>query len=370
MPTPPPKRARIRRRRFVAMLLVSLALHAVLLRWLTRHAPPAIAVLPRVSEFTLVYPTLSPAPVAVTAPPRAHRANGGTHSAEIGRGGTHSADSAANDIDDPNGGTHSADANSTDAVAEAPRASPLLKALSLAQLGGVRSDKWQGDTQQVPAAPSSLADKNAEGTALVQGWLIADGARDRVTRGAIHPYFNELGKALRTAAAHPPAFSGAHTMLTSFAHDYFSNAAAFGKSGIGASSPQGDGRIVALVELRQAADGAFQASLLLESSGSPAFDAHVLKSLPGAAAQLEAPMLAEGGLHPNGLRSVWAFEGSVRDLVDSAAKPTLKAKNLPLALLAPIGLLSGRMDQVVQSAGALGLLKTVYECSPRLVAVY
>lgn len=346
------------------MLVVSFGLHVIALRWLSR-GPVAPPLSPRVTEFTLVYPKLVP-PIATFLPTHPRR---GTHPADsLLRGGTHPADLApaapVAGTDLP-GGTHPAEI-----ADDAPRASRLLKPLSLAQLGSFRSDRWKGETQNAPAAGQSLAQKNAEGTALVQGWLIADGARSRVSHSAVHPYFTELAMALKKESGHPPAFSAQHSVLSSFAHDYFANAAAFGKTGISASAAQGDGRIVALVELRQTAEGAFQASLLLESSGSPGFDAHVLQALPKAANHLRAPLLEEGGLHATGLRSVWAFEGTVRDVPDPSAKPTLKAKNLPLALLAPIGLLSGRLDQVAQSAGALGMLKTVYDCTPHLVAVY
>jgi hypothetical protein len=348
-----------RRAWFAAAILVSLGLHVLILRALNR-APPVAAPAARVAEFTLVYPPLSSPEKNVSR--KSASAKSARH-LPPGRPPALAAPATAADAGEgESGGIHTADLSE-----DAPRVGGL-RLLSLAQLSAIRSDKWRGDTQQTAPEAQTLAEKSAEGTARVQGWLITAIAQARAQHGNVHPYFNELALALREASKNPPSFSHQHSLLGAFAREYLASAANYHNPGAPQVSEE-DGHIVALVELRQSAEGAFQASLLLESSGSPGFDAHVLSALPNAASHLRAPLLEFGGLHANGLRSVWAFEGSVREIVDTA-HPSLQAKNLPLALLAPVGLLSGNMKQVAASAGALGLLKTVYDCEPHLVAVY
>ncbi len=133
-----------------------------------------------------------------------------------------------------------------------------------------------GATLRAPASRPSNAQIAAEVQASLQHFFAEENAHHRVERGLLHPYFSELQKALAKSAAHPPAFSGDHSLGKSFVREWLANAQSYGAGGTPNASWTDDGHIVTLVELRQNKQLDFEASIIDASSGSEAFDQHVL----------------------------------------------------------------------------------------------
>jgi len=121
------------------------------------------------------------------------------------------------------------------------------------------------------------------------------------------------------------------------------------------------------VEMRQAADGKLQGLLLLQASGNKEFDRYVLASAPLALEGLDGPPDAGAGIHEDGIRTQWAFEGRVvlrRKLKDVDAK---YAANVPLALL---GLMGGTFEETTGEIQVADFANPQFTCAVKLLRVY
>jgi hypothetical protein len=274
----------------------------------------------------------------------------------------------------------------------------------------------RNDPSELPD-PAAVAAYNAErARARVGGWISDDLAEIRVANGAVDGYFQDVRRKLEQAAAKPPAFN-TQPITEQLVSQYTTSARNYGATGSPfAGAPDtarkdevaldeqartdlsrgalqkttaqqlrtfgragqslrdfADGKmtngLLALVELRQARDGKLLGHLLVESSGSPVFDAHVMKSAPAALAELAPPPATGAGLHEDGMRSLWAFEGKVTY--------TKKIQDVKLdeswwyhAATLPLGLLTGGFDETTGDVYVVDLTDPQYSCKVRLLRVY
>ncbi len=238
--------------------------------------------------------------------------------------------------------------------------------------------------------PGRQALLDAEGAAVkskVDGWMADGAAEARVNGGIVDDYFGQMKRNLEAKLDKPgDVLSG--SFVKDFAQAYGHAAQQYAATGnpyrqgeVVGSAPEIDGDtplatmaqryqgsttedaakrfaqgrmlrdfadgkfgqgLIAVVELRQGADGHLLSAKLLEASGSAEFDAHVMKVAPQALSLLGPPpdhvKVAEGGL-----KSHWAFEGHI------VYKRKLRETNLVqdgwyLALAGMSGLMTGDFD--------------------------
>lgn len=205
-----------------------------------------------------------------------------------------------------------------------------------------------------PEAPGVRADRARH---TVDGWLADGAAEDRVAEGLVDDYYRSIGKSVEGAFADTEkqvrvkrgkGAVGAENAFLAWA-DSASRYAETGspterspdiedmqaRYGLGPSSVGPDpgvneqqrrvsptasalpwfdgssGGLVVIVEIRQQGDGKLLDVAIKRSSHDPDFDAWVLAEIPEGLAKLPPPPDFGPGLHKDGLRSVWAFEGKV-----------------------------------------------------------
>src|SRR5690606_5565377 len=81
------------------------------------------------------------------------------------------------------------------------------------------------------------------------------------------------------------------------------------------------------VRIEQGPDGSVHAVSLVKGSGNVDFDRHVLSVAPRSIATLPPPPKEGSGIHPDGMRSHWAFEGHLR--LDKKLKDFRIPQDLP-----------------------------------------
>jgi hypothetical protein len=224
---------------------------------------------------------------------------------------------------------------------EAPSGSPW---------GGVTIHNGPGAE---PDRETMLAESKRKAEEMIQGTIAETReiqAHKRVDLGIVDDYFRSLRHQLEKSASHPQPFdkpSFLKDVGESLAKNWTSSASNYGKTGnpypdqvaplypptaLGDPSvlgPQNTGgmpapgvasfqfvaesgaALKALVELRQAQDGKLLATILIKSSGNAEFDAHVIRAAPDALKDLPPPPPDGEGIHATGIRSLWAFEGSI-----------------------------------------------------------
>ncbi len=268
------------------------------------------------------------------------------------------------------------------------------------------------DPSELPDPQAVAAYQAEQARARVDGFARDELSVVRVESGAVDGYFNALHHRLQQGASHPPLFGDADKLAQlpkTWVNSWAPAAQRYGAGQLPYStqgqpnpvpsavqeaadrgSPQarefaqlltvgaglrdlGDGKMgsnmEAVVELRQAATGALLEALLLRSSGSQPFDAWVLDVAVKAVPLTLAPPDAGLGIHPDGMRSVWAFSGkvvyrrSVRDV-------NIKDDWWYFALAAPLSAITGHFDEVTGEADYVDLRHPSFECKTRLLQVY
>ncbi len=271
----------------------------------------------------------------------------------------------------------------------------------------------------------ALAEMNGEkARRKVQAMAIDDLAAMRVRGGVVDSYFSDMRKVLQKGTENPPKFTeGAtfvHDLLSAWApgaSQYAASGNPYGQGKVGEGSPEramqdpindgasrpgsaeaevaarraatdrlrefADGRfgdgIIALVEIKQTREGVFEKANLVRSSGNRLFDQHVMKTAPDAINHHAPPAPSQGvGLHPDGIRTVWAFEGRVifkhkvkrdqltaRDWAGLAGMQALSALTnnwVPGAL--------GNFDETTGELEIIDLTKPRFVCNVRLLRIY
>jgi hypothetical protein len=265
---------------------------------------------------------------------------------------------------------------------------------------GGHTTQGSGDERRDPAAEAALVKKR------VDGFLHDELATRRVESGLVDSYFGTMRREMETAAQNPPAFDP--QLVRNFVKSWASAAEAYGTNRAAAEStghidsisplgrakqeqPGGhldslsrtydqgaalrsfaEGRqssLMAIVEIHQSAKGKVQGTLLLQSSGNSAFDAHVITSAPMAIAGLADPPASGAGIHPEGIRSTWSFEGRVvyqkklRDI-------DLKKDWWYYAVTAPLALVTGSFDETTGDIYTTDFRNPKFACKVKLLRVY
>lgn len=258
----------------------------------------------------------------------------------------------------------------------------------------------------------------------VQEFIASELAASRVRGGAVDSYFGDLRKTLQKRAENPPKFTAGPTFVHDLVSAWTPGAQKWAKTGnpygegkepgslaqretadplaLAARDRQGsfeaemyakqqaaarfhefaDGRfgesIVALVEIRQARDGGFLGAVLLQSSGNHLFDKHVLQTAPTAIAEAPPPPARGAGLHEDGMRSEWAFEGRI--VYTHKKKPNeITAKDaLGMAAMGALSGLtggwvpagSGNFDETTGEVEIIDLTQPRFTCKVKLLRVY
>jgi hypothetical protein len=127
--------------------------------------------------------------------------------------------------------------------------------------------------------------------------------------------------------------------------------------------------LVAILEFRQASDGKLLSTLLLRSSGDKVFDTHVLHTAPESIAKAGLPRPGAAGIHADGIRSVWAFEGRVV-YRKKAREIHLEKDWWYFAASAPLSLITGNFDETTGDVYVVDLHDPKYTCAVRLLRVY
>lgn len=228
----------------------------------------------------------------------------------------------------------------------------------------------------------------------------------RVDNGVVHPYFGQLRAAMEKQLENAPLF-GTPSTLQHLARTYRDGAARFGATGSPTGQPPSrptnserlgtlagaepayeglraktqagemlqkfaDGNretgLVVTLELVQGPDGKLQSARIVDTSGNKAFDAYVLERVPPALAPMAPPPAGAPGVHPEGIRSLWAVEGRVvylkklRDLKGEDAWYT--------ATMAAAGVLSGTFEETTGDVYVIDLRNPRFVVRPRLLRVY
>ena len=127
--------------------------------------------------------------------------------------------------------------------------------------------------------------------------------------------------------------------------------------------------LLALVELRQGLDGKLLELSLRQPSGNVAFDAHVMRSAPQAISELPLPPQSGGGIHPDGLHSLWSFQGKI------VYKRKMRDMNLLrdgwyMALLAATGLATSSFDETTGDMEVPDFRHPEFQLKVKLLKVY
>jgi outer membrane biosynthesis protein TonB len=261
-------------------------------------------------------------------------------------------------------------------------------------------------------SPEALkAEEEARVTARVQTFAEDDLATLRVANGLVHPYFSEIRSSLEKQMENPPLFD-AKGNGQRLVQNYLKAAESYGATGttgasrrppgpIGREPPTASERLesiskgnpahdsmraflaageamqqlaepapdlVIVLELQQAADGQLHSVQVVEPSGNKAFDTYVLGAVPPALAKLAPPPAQALGVHPDGIRTLWAVEGRVvylRKLSEMEKKDAWY-----VATAAGLGVLAGRFDETTGDVYVIDVLNPKFVCRPRLLRVW
>lgn len=267
---------------------------------------------------------------------------------------------------------------------------------------GGRTTRPGDEPELDPSAAAAVAAVAADNLKRrVDGWIDDEMATRRVTTGVVDSYFSSMRKALQDGAQNPPPFDS-HPLRrlgagwAAAAQRYGETGNPYpqepkGRRGLDLASPMdrarlesrgpryeglaqtladaAPGGLLAILEFRQASDGKLLSTLLLRSSGDQAFDTHVLRTAPDSIAKAGAPRPGAAGLHADGIRSAWAFEGrvvyrkKVRDI-------HLEKDWWYFAASAPLSLISGNFDETTGDVYVVDLHDPKYTCAVRLLRVY
>lgn len=270
--------------------------------------------------------------------------------------------------------------------------------------------------------PAVVAEyQREEAHAKVQGFLEGGFASQRVDNGLVSTWFTDLHHQLAKSIEHPPMFVEPFSLdhLDRWAKQHseldltaFKAAAQnYGATGTPYLTPEampagelpsslqreldrgstqarefaqtlqvgarlrdfGNGKmgaeLTAVVELRQGPSGALLSSLLLQSSGNKLFDSWVMGQAIEGVGLTPPPPDAGLGIHPDGMRSVWAFAGKV---VYKRSMQELKLKDdwWYLAAALATSALTGNFEETTGKVEYIDLRHPSFECRVSLLQVY
>lgn len=350
--------------------LLSLALHVVLGLYLAEKNPPALPSEQQPIEVELISrPRPSRpsrvVPPSVQRPPQADR-----DSPRAQR----SAPPVASQTPEREGAPSTGEAR-----ADAPRSTPgLILTPRVDALPWKGPEGSSGGRTLHPDDPSLSPEALREEERARVGERVQTFAEDqlaeaRAQRGLPHPYLEKMRASFLAQLGRPGAVTprelGVGNAMQAFSKNYRDAASQFGRTGNPGFVPpssaptqsevldrlyrnvpealplrmqvqaretmanlEGLGPMFSVkLEVIQRMDGTLVTVKLLESSGSPAFDAYVLKECPGAIRAAVAP--PGDAFRKDSLRSVWAVEGWFHP-TDSALDSALPAlQGVPVAML-------------------------------------
>ncbi len=304
------------------------------------------------------------------------------------------------------------------AVADAPRDVTLVPkdpavALPLPELP--KGTTVRNRPEELPDPAALLAYEADTVHRRVDGWAQQTLAAHRVRSGVVSHYFHDLRHRLEDVTKEPPAFidpislkslpdhgqqaarawkagaerygktgsayekpddySGLHGVAISEAEKGGEQATRFAASTTAAARLRdfGDGKmgeeLIAIVELKQGTNGALADLALIQPSSSIRFDTWVMAQAPKALDGLTDPPDAGVGIHPHGMRSIWAFKGRI-SYKRSVKDAKLLEDGWYVALMAVPGLLTGNFDEVTGQMDYVDLRHPHYECRVQLLEVY
>ena len=255
-----------------------------------------------------------------------------------------------------------------------PRGGPTIGS------GGVPGETLSAEDQGARRAAEREAERHRVKSRVDRGIAEAIGTQ-RVQRGMVDPYFNQLGRALNAELETIPESLGTPDMLKQLAEGYAKQARMVGRTGAAfEDTPIGEGRdrdtlptaamqrdavnnpafasrgpiptgggkppqpvMRAEIRIEQRPDGSVSSISLVKSSGNEVFDQHVLEVAPKSVAALPPPPERGSGIHDDGMRSHWAFEGHIR--LDKKLKDFRIPQDLPYLVGAgALGALGGGFD--------------------------
>jgi hypothetical protein len=273
------------------------------------------------------------------------------------------------------------------------------------------TNPWGGST--IHNGPGAEPDHDAvvaENARLAQNRIgtFVEEARDiqahrRAEDGVVDDYFRTLRHSLESATKNPPPF-GAGNFLGDVGNALVNNPAyknyaktgnpypdrvdplyetsPLGGVGMGNSNlppPQtfnfgfvkgSDGGLEARVEMWQSIEGKLVKLSLIKSSGNKDFDAHVVRNAPNALKDLPPPPPDGAGVHPEGIHSLWAFQGKI-SYMKSAKNVNMKKDWAGVAAAAIPSLLSGMpFDETTGDVYVLDPSSPEFVVKVHLLAVY
>lgn len=266
------------------------------------------------------------------------------------------------------------------------------------------------DPSELPSKEALQAEEEIRVSQRVGGWMADDLATIKADNGGADPYVSNLRESLKKKAEHPPPFKSVGSIPAHLFNSYLSQAEQYAKSGnpygpgtlandpahlahqpdhaVGANgrtrdqdiadqmqagaqlkkyADGGGNGVLAIVSISQDAEAKLVEVKLIAASGDSDFDKFVLSIAPEALTQL--PPFAPGS-HPRGLRTEWAFRGSIsyrkhmRDM-------NLKDDGLYQALTLPINLLGGAsFEETTGDMQLIDFRHPEYRCSVSLLKLY
>ena len=116
-------------------------------------------------------------------------------------------------------------------------------------------------------------------------------------------------------------------------------------------------------------DGKLLELTLTRPSGNAAFDAHVLRRAPEAVTTLRPPPEQGIGIHPEGLRSTWSFQGRVVYKRKLQEMDPLR-DGWYVALLAAGGLATGTFEETTGEVEIPDFRNPQFKLTVKLLKVY
>jgi hypothetical protein len=393
--------SRTRSRTALALGLSALA-HFLFVVWLLRQ-PPTMLPSPELDRAAVLDVEIRSAPAArepTTAPPVEDRVVP-VHRGAAKQGATAKQATAR-------GPEIGASATTQRVAEDVPRRLDLsVPAPYLPHLPGERDDleggrTFRADPRAKGRPPGELA---AEAQARIDGWFEDDAAERRVQDGLVDPWFAKLKKRFEHDASQPRVVPE-HVLARvgpALVDSYFEEMRRYGATGSPRAAPAGRGSslpafggtgvndqlgmtldpgsapvnalgpigeklsLVAVVDLRQEADGSLLSAEIVVRSGDADFDRYVLDVIPKSLALVSPPPDAGLGMHEKGSHTVWEFAGRLAFARD------LREVNLARDgwYFVPAAILGGlKFDEVSGYVAAADLLHPYYKCAVRLLRVY
>ncbi len=306
--------------------------------------------------------------------------------------------------------------------------SSRVGSLALGSGGGKgQGETWRNEPGGFPDPDALRAAGAAEGKRNVDGWL-RDGLATSRAKNGVDPYFSQLGRELEKQAAidSDKLLSGdpARDLLSAYqdgASRYAKTGNPYAEGATPGFAPQIDGDtplamnarkfpgsgltngqsvfgggvgpdalrqklemgrslrdfaegkfgngLLAIVDIRQGSDGRLLQLTLAQPSGNAAFDAHVMRTAPAAVAGLGPPPEKGIGIHPEGMRTTWSFEGRIvyrRKLSDMS----LLRDGWYLALMGVAGLATGSFDEMTGEVQIPDFRHPEFKLKVKLLKVY